>query len=104
MIFVTGSNILQVRLNESQDEQLLKLRCEFLARCFCRLVVIESMPQALYNLGSSLWSYEMDVLRLLHVYALVENGDRDNEIEELVPKVCVACFYNVPNLMCLYIL
>lgn len=76
-----------MRLNESQEEQLIKLRSEFLARCFCRLVLIESMPQALYNLGSSLWSYEMDVLRLLHVYALVENGDRDNEIEELVPKV-----------------
>jgi hypothetical protein len=76
-----------VRLNESQEDQFLKLRSEFLARCFCRLVLIESMPRELYNLGSTLWGYDPDVMKLLHVYALVENGDRDNEIEELVPKV-----------------
>jgi hypothetical protein len=65
------------------------IRGEFLARCFLRLIHVDSQCQSLYNLGSSLWSVDKDTLRLLHVHALLENGDKDNEIEDMLNKVCI---------------
>lgn len=81
---------LNTQLLAASDVQSIRRRAEFLDLSFQR-VVQEERPQAIYVLAS-MWGFEADIVRLLHIQALLECGDVDNEIEEMIPQVSILSF------------
>lgn len=86
----------QMRLNQFVVDDVLHIRTEFLAQGFMRLANVE-FPAVLYTLATSLWGFDTDTIRLLHIRALLTNGDHDNEIEEMVPQVSTSLGFYVPD-------
>jgi hypothetical protein len=82
--------------NEQLSNEYIHIRTEFLELSFRRLIR-EERPLILYALGS-VWSYPVDLLRLLHIQALLEFGDADNEIEEMIPQVIIIIINNNHNI------
>jgi hypothetical protein len=67
-------------------ESAASIRLEFLNQCLRRLIAVDP-PVAVYRLAE-LWALDLDVVRLLHITALLErSGALDDEVDLLVPQV-----------------
>ena len=68
-------------------EEIVPIRTEFLKQCLRRLISVDP-PVNVYKLAE-LWSVDLNRVRLLHITALLERGNMDDEVDLLVPQVSI---------------